>query len=185
MRGLASRGTDPAKAEENLTRAIDLGHAYTIAFEERGATRSALGRHQEAAEDFTAAIAQTPHRPELYFARGVSRLLMHDWQSAEGDFTKTIELGDLRSSTYSQRARARLNQRLYAGAEEDLTRAIEFTADEQDLAALYTARGDLRWEQGRKDEAMDDFGVATRLSRGQASGGRGLLAKLVRFFGRE
>ena len=86
-----------------------------------------LGRPDEAAEAFSAHLAQQPDEPDSHFGLGVSRLELGETEAALASFDRAIEL--------------------------DLGRDDR----RRDLAKAWIRRGDALWELGRIEEATASF----------------------------
>ncbi len=75
---------DLTRAMNEFTVAIRL-NANTDAFYQRGQAHELLGEHQQAIQDYDAAIHEEPDAPYIYRARALSRDAMGDHDDAEKD----------------------------------------------------------------------------------------------------
>ena len=73
-------------------RAIRLKPDFAEAYNRRGITRGALGRHEDALADFDQAIRLKPDSPYLHSNRGNMKLELGDCDGAIGDLEKAFSL---------------------------------------------------------------------------------------------
>jgi tetratricopeptide (TPR) repeat protein len=135
-----------------LPEMISEGALYHL----RGLTRLNLGKLDEAAADFTGAIARGFADGEVYYGRGVAHLRMDQIAEAERDAGLAIvaKKGDV--ATFTLRGVARLGLKRFAGAEEDLDRAI---ALDPANVQLYSWRAGARLEQQKAEASESDLTI--------------------------
>jgi tetratricopeptide (TPR) repeat protein len=86
---------DLTRAMTELTAAINLGNtlsANTDAFYQRGQIYESQGEHQQALQDYDAAIHEEPDAPYVYRARAMTRDAMGDHDDAEQDRREAIRI---------------------------------------------------------------------------------------------
>ncbi len=87
---------------------------------------AAKGEHENAIDDFTAAIRLDPRDAEAYCARGaVYGSAVRDFNKAIADFTEAIHLDSLLAKAYYDRGKAYEAAGKKAEAERDFERARE------------------------------------------------------------
>lgn len=83
---------DPQRAINEFTLAIQL-RAGADALYQRGQVYELLGQHQQAIQDYSAAIHEQPDAPYIYRARAVSREAIGDRAGAEQDRRTLSQMG--------------------------------------------------------------------------------------------
>lgn len=114
----------PEEAIEKCSRVIKLEPRSELAFGLRGASKSLLGRDEEAIDDYDVAISIDPsHLTMWYFFRGFSKFTIGD-TTAVLDFDRSLFYhGDFSSYTY--RALIYHQQYRYAEARNDYSAALD------------------------------------------------------------
>lgn len=151
---------DHEAALEEYAAALGLNPRLTVAWYNRGQTNFVVGRLDDAAHDFDAAVRLAPHFLDAVAARGQARLLLGQDAPGLADLemvraqcpTNSSALGVL--SDYWQR-------------KGDLERAISVWTDalalDPENSDFYRTRGLLYYFQGNQDRAVSDQTVAIRL----------------------
>lgn len=98
----------------------------------RGMHWQKAGRFEEAAEDFSEAIALAPDDARLYLARGVTHGMAGQVDQALLDFERTIELDPESGFGYMNRATAQEKLGRYAESAASYDRAIALIPDQWD-----------------------------------------------------
>ncbi|WP_373537852.1 tetratricopeptide repeat protein [Microcoleus sp.] len=80
------------KSIADYDRAIQLNPNDAIAYNNRGVTKYALGRNQEAIADYDRAIQLNPNYADAYKNRGNLKSTLDDKQSAIEDYQKAADL---------------------------------------------------------------------------------------------
>lgn len=81
--------------------------------EARGLSFQAVGNHQKAVQDFTAAIKFDDQRGEPYYCRAVSLLAMGRANSCVKDLGTALDLGWVRPEVFDARATAYLSLHMF------------------------------------------------------------------------
>ena len=92
--GLRYRKSDPERAADFLTRAIDAGTLDARYYFERGALRCRNNKVGEGLDDLAMSLDINPNQPELYLVRGGFRLEAGDQEGACYDWRKAFEMGN-------------------------------------------------------------------------------------------
>ena len=156
---LHARGGDGHRAEEDLTRAIELAPGDGESHYNRGLARALRGEHGLAIEDFDRAIALRPDNARAYEDRGRSRVDLGDLEGSIGDFDRAIDLDPEAVSPFLHRGCVHTALGEPGKGLEDFNRAIELAADgAPGLSLAYHHRGValrrlLEWD--RAAEAFD------------------------------
>ncbi len=165
-----SRESDPAGALPLLDRAIRIDPGRPEYFAARGRLRRALGRGDEAAADYAAAIdlrRQGPSLPadlaSLHLARGTLLAELDRTAEAEADFSEAIRLVPGFAEALLRRARLRRRSGRTEEAERDATEARRSGAA---LADSFYNEGVRALNLGRRDEAELLFEFAVELDPG-------------------
>ena len=183
-RARAARG-DQAGAVTDFTAALEAGPANALAWWRRGRALAAMGRTAAAEADLTKAHQLAPDTVEPLLDRGRLRLDMGDAPAAARDFLAATRAAPREPLAWFDLALARQAMDDLAGAETAWTRTIGlsrapevFSVDL--LSDAHNNRGVVRDKAGRRDEAVEDFTEAVRLTPGRAlpyaNRGRTLLA---------
>lgn len=124
--------------------------------------------YYDARHYLTEAIAESPHRSDLYVMRGLAYKGTRNYPKAVEDFTRAIELDPANRDAYYHRAVIKNLQADYRGALEDLTVA---TLDAQSKtvapAEFFNQRGIASLRLGSAGNARRDFANAVHLSGGR------------------
>ena len=85
-------------AEDALTQLLERGNPRdVVALSDRGNCKSAVGRFQEAVQDFEAALAINPNVPDVLIGRGVALEQLRDFEGAIRDYDAANEIVRRRS----------------------------------------------------------------------------------------
>lgn len=157
---------DQAEAELGTLLAREADSQRVL--EARGLARQAMGRHREAVEDFTAALA-VEERGETLYHRGVSHLATKprpDVQAALRDLRAARKAGFKRGEVYDKVATAFLLQADVPSAIAAYTAALEL--DPTNLSYL-ARRSQCHREIGDSAEAEADLSIALSMPHADAS----------------
>ena len=103
--GLAIALLNEGKTEEaieQLNQAIRIKQIYQF-YRLRGIAYEKLGQHQQAIEDYNAAISLKPHYAEDYYNRGIAYNNLGQYQQAIEDFNRAIQLKQDYADAYNNR----------------------------------------------------------------------------------
>ncbi len=96
--GLRFSKSDPVRAADFLTRAIDSGTLDARYYYERGVLRCRNNKVGEGLDDLAMSLDINPKQPELYLVRGEFRLEAGDHEGACHDWRKAFEMGNGRAA---------------------------------------------------------------------------------------
>jgi tetratricopeptide (TPR) repeat protein len=123
-RGLARiELADPAGAEDDLDRAIELGIDSSSAYVNRGLIRGLRNAHRQAEADFSKAIALGDDSAITRNNRSRARYQSGDFEGAAADVDELIKDDPASAILYHMRGEVRFAQERWASAIADLTRA--------------------------------------------------------------
>ena len=141
-------------------RAIELNPGLAPAYVNRGASKHALGRHEDAIVDYDEAIRQDAGFANAYSNRGVCLGAIGKHREAIADHDKAIEMQPNVPSFYCNRGTAKGDLGEHGAAIEDFDHAIRLKPDH---AEYYSGRGVAKVGAGMHSEAMADHNEAIRL----------------------
>ena len=147
-------------------RAIALNPGLAPAYVNRGASKHALGRHEEAIADYDEAIRQEPGFANAYSNRGVSLAAIGKQRKAIADHDKAIELQPNQSSFFANRGTAKDDLGEHEAAIEDHDNAIRLKPNH---AEHYSNRGVAKAGAEMHSEAIADHDEAIRLEPRRAA----------------
>ena len=177
--GYLAMDEDPKGSVLANDRAIRLKPDYARAYNNRGAAKHELGRHEDAIADYNEAIRLKPDYAEAYRNRSAAKGSLGRHEDAIADCTEAIRLKPDDARAYNNRGVAKRNLEQYEDAIADCTEAIRLKPD---YARAYNNRGAAKHELGRHEDAMADYDEAIRLkpdyaeayrNRGAAKGSLG------------
>ena len=160
-----------AGAITDYGRAIALGAGrdsdlVATAYYNIGLSKTYLGDHENAIDDFSCFIALARDDPDGYYQRGGCRLYRADWDGVIADFSKAMFLNpDLSVNCYSIIGIAKGWKQDYHGALEAYESSL---ALDPDFAPTYYNRGITEALQDNPDSAIDNFNRALELDRKHA-----------------
>ncbi len=132
-------------AVKSFDEVLKLGNDY-VSYYYRGMSKLALGKYEEAQNDFSMAISLKPDSPDAYNGRALTFGYLDNIESAMLDFNKAIELDPNFAEAYSNRASAYIAKKQFDLAEKDLRKTLSIRKDHQpaqlNLARLTYSDGD-------------------------------------------
>ena len=147
------RGT-AEQALSALNKAIDLRPDYVEAYNNRGAAKNLLGKHQEAIADYDKVIQLKPDYAEAYSNRGVTKSLLGKYQEAIADHDKTLQLKPDYAEAYDGRGSAKHFLGRSQEAIADYNEAIRLKPD---YAESYLHRGNTNRTLDKYEDAFADY----------------------------
>ncbi len=157
----ASEWFDKAYAEpdENLkieyyTKSIDLSPQHAASYNNRGDAYQALGKEEEAFQDFSSAIQLNPDFAPAYINRGNIYQNRGKNEEAIQDFSRAIQLEPKYTLAYNNRGMSFKNLGRYGEAIQDFNNAIQL---EPKFLSAYFNRGDVYRKMGKDQEAIADY----------------------------
>ena len=152
---------DVANKLSFYNRVIQLKPNFFGAYVNRGITKAATGRHEDAIEDFDKAIQLNPDMAEAYSNRGNSKAELGREVAAIEDFDKAIQLNSDMAEPYSNRGIVKRRLGRHESAIEDFDKAIQLNPD---MAEAYSNRGTSNAILRRHESAIEDFDKAIQLN---------------------
>ena len=128
----------------------------------RGMGRSGLNNYDDAASDFSSAISyyssDNTSLGKLYYWRGWCRYKQDKFTQALPDFESANSYGyEDKLNMYWSMAYSYYKTDDYTKAEAFYTSAMNYTSDNSILAQLYKGRGDIKYDQFKTKDAIDDY----------------------------
>ena len=142
------------------SEAIRLKPNFAEAYTNRGGTKHALGRHEEALADYDEAILLNPELAEAFDNRGLVKFALGRHEEALADHDKAIHLKPDLAGAYNHRGLVKFTLERYAEALADDDEAIRLKPN---FAEAYSNRGLVKFVLGRNGEALADCDEAIRL----------------------
>ena len=147
-------------------KAIGLKQDKAVAYSNRGAAKSELGRYEDAIADFDKAIDLDPYYAAAYSNRGVTKSESGDPLNALADLDKAIRLQPFNARSYNNRGYAKNMLGKYEDAIADFEEAINLSPGE---ANPYNHRGYAKKELGKYEAAIADINKAISLKPNYAA----------------
>ena len=153
--------SDPAAKVRFYDNAIRLKPGESVAFNNRGNARQAVGDSTGALADYAEAIRLNPDEPLAFSNRGNLRRLNGDLVGAINDCTEAIRLDPKMAEAFVNRGNARADQADIAAALADYDQAILLKPD---LSAAFYSRANARRLNRDFVKAIDDYTQAAQLA---------------------
>ena len=151
---------NPEDALADYTEAIRLKPDYAEAYNNRGAVKYALGRHDDALADYAEAIRLKPDHANPYYNLGIVKAKLGRYEDALADYAEAIRLKPDHAGAFYNRGVAKAKLGRYEDALVDFAEAIRLKPD---YAEAYTNRGVAKAQLGRYEDALADYAEAIRL----------------------
>ena len=158
--GYLIKDEDPEDALADYAEAIRLKPDYAEAYNNRGAVKDALGRHDDALADYAEAIRLKPDYAEAYNNRGALKDALGRHDDALADYAEAIRLKPDYAIAYANRGNVKTALGRHDDAIADQDEAIRL---QPDLAIAYNNRGTVKGKSGRHTDAIADYDEAIRL----------------------
>ncbi len=137
-----------------LNKAIDLRPDYVEAYNNRGAAKNLLGKHQEAIADYDKVIQLKPNYAEAYSNRGVTKSLLGKHQEAIADHDKALHLKPDYAEAYDGKGSAK---HLLGRSQEAITDYNEAIRLKPDEVHAYYHRGQANATLKKYEKALADY----------------------------
>ncbi len=169
--GYLIQDENPEDALADYAEAIRLKPDYAEAYNNRGAVKAALGRHDDALADYAEAIRLKPDHASPYYNLGIVKAKLGRYDDALADYAEAIRLKPDHDGAFYNRGVAKAKLGRYEDALADYAEAIRLKPD----YAAYNNRGAMKAALGRHDDALADYDEAIRLKPdlAEAYGNRG------------
>jgi len=156
--------TDPQKAIEYLSKAIQLKPDLVKPYNNRGFIYNELGQYHQAIEDYNEAIRLQPDFAAAYNNRGYTYKELGQYQQAIEDFNEAIRLQPDLAVAYTSRGFAYFKLKQYQNAIKDYN---EFIRLKPDVAEGYTGRSGAYLLRGENELGCRDAQKACELGECQ------------------
>ena len=170
--GYLTQDKNPKDALAGYAEAIRLDPDYAEAYNNQGAVKDVLGRHDDALADYTEAIRLKPDHGRPYYNRGAVKAKLGRYEDALADYTEAIRLKPDHAGAFYNRGVAKATLGRHEDALADYAEAIRL---DPDYAEAYNNQGAVKDVLGRHDDALADYTEAIRLKPdlAEAYGNRG------------
>lgn len=128
---------------------------------DRGLALQSLGKHEQAIEDFTAALQRRPNDPEVLNNRAISRAAMKEYRLALEDLKTAIDLRPKSAATYATRSTVYLSCNRLKEALSDANLAVELAPH---WFVSYNNRGYIYYLMHENEKAQADIDKAIALN---------------------
>jgi len=150
---------------EYYTKVIELNPQHAASYINRGDAYQALGRENEAFQDFSKAIQLNPEFAPAYINHGNIYQNREKHEEAIQDFSRAIELEPKYTLAYNNRGTSYKNLGRYEEALQDFNKAIQL---EPKFVSAYFSRGDVYRKMEKDKEAIEDYTIAIKLDPNNA-----------------
>lgn len=137
-----------------LNKAINLRPDYLAAYNNRGAAKNLLGKHQEAIADYDKVIQLKSDYAEAYSNRGMTKNFLGRYQHAIADYDKALQLKPDYAEAYDGRGSAKNLLGRNQEAVADYNEAIRLKPD---YVHAYYHRGHANATLKKYEEALADY----------------------------
>ena len=151
---------DHLGAIKDYTVAIRLKPDYTLAYNNRAATKVSLGQHFAAISDYDIAIRLKPDFAEVYDNRGVAKGKLGEFSAAISDIDIALRLKPDYANAYYNRGCVKDKLGQHFGAISDYDIAISLKPD---FTEAYNNRGIAKGNLKQYSAAISDYDMAIRL----------------------
>ncbi len=149
---------DLSEVRSFLNETMPLAEPTTVdQFVSRGEQHYEAGRYDQCLADFTSVLRKDPKHSYAISSRGWTFYQKGDTDTAMSEFNTAIKLDPTMLYAYRGRATIELEQGNYEKAIDDLTFSIRSCTDKEEMAELYTDRGDAYSETEQYEAALSDL----------------------------
>ncbi|MGL6281103.1 MAG: tetratricopeptide repeat protein [Microcoleaceae cyanobacterium] len=150
----ATQVGDFSKADEGLSKMLEIAPDNPAIWSERGNVRVGQNRIEEAIADYQQAIKLAPNAPEPYLNRGVAYERLEKWSEAIADYDHVLAIDLNDPIAYNNRGNAKAGLGEWEGAIADFAEAFKLEpkysfARANHALALY--------EFGKKEQAIQEM----------------------------
>ncbi|KAI1112364.1 mitochondrial precursor protein [Nemania sp. NC0429] len=149
-------------ALEDLNKSIELDPSITQSYVKRASMHLEMGNREKAAEDIEAAIKQDENDPDIYYHRAQLHFIHGEWQSAAKDYQKSIDLDNSFIFSHIQLGVTQYKMDSFASSAATFRRCIKNFSRVPDVYNYY---GELLLDQGKYDEAIQQFDTAMDMEK--------------------
>ncbi len=149
------------KAIEDYDEIIRINPESADAYNNRGAAKGALCRHQEAIADFDEAVRINPQYANAHENRGNAKSALGQYHDAIADYDQAIRISSQFIEAYYDRGNAKSALGQYHDAIADYDQAIRINPQSADV---YNNRGIAKSALGQYHDAIADYDQAIRIN---------------------
>ncbi|KAI1186820.1 mitochondrial import receptor subunit tom-70 [Nemania serpens] len=149
-------------ALEDLNKSIELDPTMTQSYVKRASMHLEMGNRDKASEDIESAIKQDENDPDIYYHRAQLHFIHAEWQSAAKDYQKSIDLDNSFIFSHIQLGVTQYKMDSFASSAATFRRCIKNFSRVPDVYNYY---GELLLDQGKYDEAIQQFDTAMEMEK--------------------
>ncbi|GAP91203.1 putative mitochondrial outer membrane 72k protein [Rosellinia necatrix] len=150
------------QALEDLNTSIELDPAMTQSYVKRASMHLEMGNREMATEDIESAINQNADDPDIYYHRAQLHFIHGEWQNAAKDYQKSIDLDNSFIFSHIQLGVTQYKMGSVASSMATFRRCIKNFSRVPDVYNYY---GELLLDQGKYDEAIQQFDTAMDMEK--------------------
>ncbi|KAI1162830.1 mitochondrial import receptor subunit tom-70 [Nemania serpens] len=150
------------QALDDLNKSIELDPTMTQSYVKRASMHLEMGNRDKAAEDIESAIKQDENDPDIYYHRAQLHFIHAEWQSAAKDYQKSIDLDNAFIFSHIQLGVTQYKMDSFASSAATFRRCIKNFSRVPDVYNYY---GELLLDQGKYDEAIQQFDTAMDMEK--------------------
>lgn len=154
---------DPNEQIELYTKVIKLTPDDSDAYNNLGNVYYRLSRFSEAIASYERAINISPNDIDIYCNRGDAYDELARFEKAIEDYTKAIEINSKYAAAYNGRANSYIKTEKYKEALVDVNIALQYAEDKDERAVCLDTRGEVYYEMGEYEKALDDYNESITL----------------------
>ncbi|KAI1193092.1 mitochondrial precursor protein [Nemania serpens] len=150
------------QALDDLNKSIELDPTMTQSYVKRASMHLEIGNRDKAAEDIESALKQDENDPDIYYHRAQLHFIHAEWQSAAKDYQKSIDLDNSFIFSHIQLGVTQYKMDSFASSAATFRRCIKNFSRVPDVYNYY---GELLLDQGKYDEAIQQFDTAMDMEK--------------------
>ncbi len=153
-----------ALAKDDLERASELSEKDQSILIDLAAVKFLLNDYAGAVKEYDRLAALEHNNIDAFYGRGISYAAMGKQEEAIADLQQVVRLKPTYGEAYRQMSSVYMAGGQNDKAEGVITLGIKYNGTNEDL---YFCRALARYKQGRKEEAIEDYGKAIELNPGR------------------
>ncbi|KAI1178610.1 mitochondrial precursor protein [Nemania sp. FL0916] len=150
------------QALDDLNKSVELDPAMTQSYVKRASMHLEMGNRDKAAEDIEAALKQNADDPDIYYHRAQLHFIHGEWQNAAKDYQKSIDLDNAFIFSHIQLGVTQYKMGSVASSMATFRRCIK---NFNRVPDVYNYYGELLLDQGKYDEAIQQFDTAMDMEK--------------------
>ncbi|KAI8630008.1 mitochondrial precursor protein [Xylariaceae sp. FL1651] len=149
-------------ALDDMNKSIELDSTMTQSYVKRASMHLEMGNRDKAAEDLETAIKQNEDDPDIYYHRAQLHFIHGEWQNAAKDYQKSIDLDNKFIFSHIQLGVTQYKMGSVASSMATFRRCIK---NFNRVPDVYNYYGELLLDQGKYDEAIQQFDTAMDMEK--------------------